>query len=182
MNTEPTPIPGCVLVVPEWHEDERGGFARTWDGAEMARLGLDVDVVQCSLSRNTHRGTLRGMHYQAAPHEEAKLVRCTRGAVFDVCLDLREGSDTFGQWTGAELTAENAHALVVPKGCAHGFLTLTDDTEVFYMIAGSGYAPEAGRGVRYDDPAFGIEWPGEVRVIKDRDATYPLWREGSAGS
>ncbi|MEM1057210.1 MAG: dTDP-4-dehydrorhamnose 3,5-epimerase [Bacteroidota bacterium] len=174
MNLQPTTIPGCVLVVPEWHEDERGGFARTWDRAECARLGMASGVDQCSVSHNRQRGTLRGMHYQVAPHEEAKLVRCTRGAVYDVCLDLREGSKTRGQWVGAELTEENGHALYVPTGCAHGFLTLTDDAEVFYMIAGR-YAPEAARGVRYDDPTFGIEWPGEVRVIKERDASYPDW-------
>ncbi|HIG73329.1 MAG TPA: dTDP-4-keto-6-deoxy-D-glucose epimerase [Bacteroidetes bacterium] len=174
MTLEPTPIPGCVRLVPTWHEDERGGFARTWDGGEFERLGLNAGVLQCSVSRNTHRGTLRGMHYQAAPHEEAKLVRCTRGAIYDVCLDLRPSSRTFRQWTAATLTADNGHALYIPEGCAHGFLTLADDTDVFYMMAGAAYAPEAARGVRYDDPAFGIEWPEPVRVIKDRDATYPL--------
>ena len=173
MTLDPTPIPGCVRLVPTWHEDERGGFARTWDGGEFERLGLNAGVLQCSVSRNTHRGTLRGMHYQAAPHEEAKLVRCTRGAVYDVCLDLRPDSATFRQWHGETLTAENGVALYVPEGCAHGFLTLEDATEVFYMISAP-YAPDAGRGVRWDDPAFGIEWPAEVRVIHPRDAAYPL--------
>lgn len=169
----PTPIPGCVVVRPERHADARGYFARTWDGAEFARLGLNAAVAQCSVSYNHAAGTLRGMHYQAAPHAEAKLVRCTRGAVFDVCLDLRADSPTFRQWHGETLTADNGAALFVPEGCAHGFLTLEDATEVFYTISAP-YVPEAGRGVRYDDPAFGIAWPGEVRVIHPRDAAYPL--------
>ena len=174
MTFQNTKISGCTLVLPTWHEDERGGFARTWDGDVFARHGLAEGVTQCSVSRNRRRGTLRGMHYQVAPHEEAKLVRCTRGAIYDVCLDLREGSETFRQWTAAELTEANGHALYVPPGCAHWFLTLADETEVFYMISGA-YAPEATRGVRWDDPAFGIEWPEKARVIKDRDATYPDW-------
>ncbi len=173
MTLTPTKIPGCVLVTPQWHTDERGGFSRTFDTETFASGDMATQWAQCSVSRNTARGTLRGMHFQRAPHEEAKLVRCTRGAVYDVCLDLREGSPTRHKWVGAELTAENGHALYVPEGCAHGFLTLADDSEVFYMISAA-YAPEAAGGVRWDDPAFGIEWPGEVRVIKDRDADYPL--------
>ena len=173
MNLEPTKIPGCVVVRPERHADDRGHFARTWDGAVLAAAGLNGAVAQCSVSYNHERGTLRGMHYQAAPHEEAKLVRCTRGAVFDVCLDLRPGSPTFRQWHGETLTADDGAALYVPEGCAHGFLTLEDATEVFYTISAP-YAPDAGRGVRYDDPAFGIDWPGRVRVIHPRDAAYPL--------
>ncbi len=173
MYFEETRIPGVVLVRPERFEDARGHFARTWDGEVFARHGLNPAVAQCSVSFNRKRGTLRGMHYQAAPHEEAKLVRCTRGAVFDVAVDLRPDSPTRHRWVGAELTAENGVALYVPEGCAHGFLTLADDTEVFYMISAP-YVPEAGRGVRYDDPAFGIEWPAPVHVIHDRDAGYPL--------
>ena len=173
MNLDPTKIPGCVVVRPERHVDDRGHFARTWDGAVLAAAGLNGAVAQCSVSYNHERGTLRGMHYQAAPHEEAKLVRCTRGAVFDVCLDLRPRSPTFRQWHGETLTADDGAALYVPEGCAHGFLTLEDATEVFYTISAP-YAPEAGRGVRYDDPAFGIDWPGRVRVIHPRDAAYPL--------
>jgi len=173
MIIEPTRIAGCAVVRPERHADARGHFARTWDGAELAAVGLNPAVSQCSVSYNHVAGTLRGMHYQAAPHAEAKLVRCTRGAIFDVCLDLRPDSETFRQWHGETLTAENGVALVVPEGCAHGFLTLEDASEVFYMISAP-YAPDAGRGVRYDDPAFGIVWPGEIRVIHDRDAAYPL--------
>ena len=176
MIFDPTPISGCVVVRQERHADDRGYFARTWDGAELARHGLTAEVAQCSVSFNHSRGTLRGMHYQAAPHAEAKLVRCTRGALFDVCLDLRPDSPTFRQWYGETLTADNGAALFVPEGCAHGFLTLEDETEVFYTISAP-YVPEAGRGVRWNDPAFGIAWPGEVRVIHPRDAGYPLTSE-----
>jgi dTDP-4-dehydrorhamnose 3,5-epimerase len=174
MRFEETEIPGCVVVHPERHEDARGYFARTWDGAVLAQRGLNPAVAQCSVSFNRKRGTLRGMHYQAPPHEEAKLVRCTRGAVFDVCLDLRPDSPSFRRWVGVELTAENGVALYVPEGCAHGFLTLADDTEVFYMISAP-YAPVAARGVRWNDPAFGIAWPAEVTVIHERDAGYEDW-------
>ena len=167
-----TDIPGCVLVRPERHADARGHFARTWDAAELAANGLNPAVAQCSVSFNAARGTLRGMHWQAAPHAEAKLVRCTRGALYDVCLDLRPASPTFRRWTAATLTAENGDALYVPEGCAHGFLTLEDDTEAFYTISAP-YAPDAARGVRYDDPTFGIAWPEAVRVIHERDASYP---------
>ena len=135
MTLEPTGIPGCVVVRPERHADARGHFARTWDGAAFRAAGLTPTVAQCSTSFNRSRGTLRGMHYQAAPHAEAKLVRCTRGAAFDVCLDLRPGSPTVRRWHGETLTAENGVALYVPEGCAHGFLTLDDATEVFYTIS-----------------------------------------------
>lgn len=172
MRVERTDIPGCVVVRPERIEDERGHFARTWDRGTFARLGLNPDVAQCSLSYNRLAGTLRGMHYQASPHEEAKLVRCTRGSIWDVCLDLRPASPTYRRWHGETLSAENGVALYVPEGCAHGFLTLEDASEVFYTITAP-YVPEAGRGVRYDDPAFGIDWPGEVHVINERDASYP---------
>ena len=175
MRFEETEIPGCVVVHPERHEDARGFFARTWDGEEFASYGLDPRVAQCSVSFNRKRGTLRGMHFQRAPHAEAKLVRCTRGAMYDVCLDLRPSSPAFKRWVGVALTPENGAALYVPEGCAHGFLTLADDTEVFYMISAP-YAPEAAAGVRWDDPAFGIAWPGEVTTIHERDAGYPDFR------
>lgn len=173
MHIETTSIPGCAVVRPERHHDERGHFARTWDGAALEAAGIVSTVAECSTSFNRERGTLRGMHLQDAPHQEAKLVRCTRGAVWDVCLDLRPDSPTCHQWHGETLSAENGVALFVPEGCAHGFLTLEDESEVFYMISAP-YAPESGRGVRYNDPAFGIEWPAEVRVIHPRDAAYPL--------
>ena len=171
MRFEPTDIPGCVIVRQERHADARGHFARTWDGDAFAAHGLAATVVQCSVSFNAARGTLRGMHLQAAPHAEAKLVRCTRGALYDVCLDLRPASPTHGRWTAATLTAENGDALYVPEGCAHGFLTLADDTEAFYTMSAP-YVLEAARGVRHDDPAFGIAWPEPVRVIHERDAAY----------
>jgi len=167
-----TPVAGVWVVEPERFSDERGFFARTWDAEVFAARGLNAGLAQCSVSYNARRGTLRGMHYQAAPHEEAKLVRCTRGSVFDVALDLRPGSETFRRWFGVELSAESRLALYVPEGCAHGFLTLSDDSEVAYQISAF-WAPDAGRGVRFDDPAFAIEWPAQVVVANERDRTYP---------
>jgi dTDP-4-dehydrorhamnose 3,5-epimerase len=164
---------GCAWVIePERLEDERGFFARTWDPEEFAQRGLNTELAQCSISYNRARGTLRGLHYQAAPYQEAKLVRCTAGAIFDVVVDLRPDSPTFRDWFGVELSPENRLATYVPEGCAHGFLTLDDDSEVHYQISQS-YMPEAAKGVRWDDPAFAISWPGEVVVINDRDRSYP---------
>ena len=170
-----TGIDGVLVIEPERHEDERGFFARTWDPDDFAERGLNSELAQCSISFNLARGTLRGLHYQAAPHEEAKLVRSTSGAIFDVAVDLRPDSSTFRDWFGVELSAENRLALYVPEGCAHGFLTLADDSEVHYQIS-QAYVPDAGRGVRWDDPAFAIRWPGEVVVINDRDSSYPDFR------
>lgn len=167
-----TNIPGAYVIDLEPIPDDRGFFARAFCRDEFAAHGLTTEVAQCNLSLSTERGTLRGMHYQVAPHREAKLVRCTRGRFFDVCLDLRPDSPTFTQWTGVELSADNRRALFIPEGCAHGFLTLEDDTEIYYQISAA-YAPDAQRGVRYDDPAFGIDWPGEVRTVKARDMAYP---------
>jgi dTDP-4-dehydrorhamnose 3,5-epimerase len=172
---------GSVWVVePDKLEDERGFFARTWDPVEFAERGLNPKLAQCSLSYNRAAGTLRGLHYQAAPHEEAKLVRCTAGAIFDVALDLRLGSPTLGEWFGIELTAANRLALYVPEGCAHGFVTLDDDSEVQYQIS-ERYVPEAARGVRWDDRAFGISWPRNVVVINERDRSYPDFGMAGAG-
>jgi dTDP-4-dehydrorhamnose 3,5-epimerase len=167
-----TPIDGVSVIEAERLEDERGFFARTWDPEEFAERGLNPELAQCSISFNRARGTLRGMHYQEAPHEEAKVVRCTAGAIFDVALDLRPGSSSFRQWVGIELTAENRRALYIPEGCAHGFLTLDDGCEIHYQIS-KAYRPEAARGVRWDDPAFAISWPEEVVVINERDRSYP---------
>ena len=167
-----TPVSDVWVIEPERHEDERGFFARTWDADVFAEHGLSPRFVQSSISHNRSRGTMRGLHYQAAPHEEAKLVRCTAGTIFDVAVDLRPASTTFLRWFGCELSAENRLALYVPEGCAHGFLTLSDDSEVAYQIS-EFWTPDAGRGVRWDDDAFGIEWPGEVAVINERDRTYP---------
>jgi dTDP-4-dehydrorhamnose 3,5-epimerase len=166
-------LPGAWLIDLERHEDERGHFARTFDRDELAARGMEAAVVQCSTSFNARAGTLRGLHYQAAPHGETKLVRCTRGAIYDVVVDLRPDSAAHRQWIGVELSAENGRALYIPIGCAHGFQTLEDGSEVLYMM-GHAYVPEAARGVRFDDPAFGIEWPSaSERIVSERDATYP---------
>lgn len=169
-----TGIEGLTIIEPELQKDERGFFARTWDAEEFAEHGLSACLVQMSISFNRRLGTLRGLHYQAAPHEEAKIVRCTAGAIFDVAVDLRPDSEMFKTWIGVELSAENRFALHVPEGCAHGFLTLTDDAEVSYQMSAP-FVPDAARGVRFDDPALGIRWPGEVVVINERDRAYPDW-------
>jgi dTDP-4-dehydrorhamnose 3,5-epimerase len=174
MKFHETPIPGVWLIEPERIGDERGWFARTFDREELLARGMNPDVAQCNASHNARRDTLRGMHYQAEPHGESKLVRCVRGAVFDVAVDLRRDSRAFCQWHGVELTAENGLAFYIPSGLAHGFQTLADDCELLYMM-GHQFMPDAARGVRYDDPAFGIRWPkpyGE-RIVSERDASYP---------
>ena len=168
----PTALAGVYLVEPERQHDARGFFARTYDADELRAHGLTPDISQCSVSYNSAAWTLRGLHYQIAPYAEAKLVRCTQGAIFDVVVDLRPASPTYCQWVSAELTAENRYQVYVPEGCAHGFLTLTDAAEVFYQISAA-YRPEAGAGVRWNDPAFGIRWPREPAVIAERDAGYP---------
>jgi dTDP-4-dehydrorhamnose 3,5-epimerase len=167
-----TRLPGVFEISLALLSDERGFFARTWCKNEFEEHGLDACLVQCSISFNRHRGTLRGVHYQAEPFPEAKIVRCTAGAIFDIALDLRKSSPTYKQWFGTVLSAENRVSLYVPKGCAHGFLTLTDDTEVLYQMS-EFFHPESACGVRWDDPAFQIEWPGEVKVISERDRTLP---------
>jgi len=174
----PVPLRGAWLIDVERIEDERGFFARTWSAEELAAAGLSTTLVQCSISFNHRRGTLRGMHYQADPHGETKLVRCTMGAVWDVVVDLRRQSPTFRQWFGAELSAENRRTLYIPPGFAHGFITLTDATEVLYQM-GTPYVPEAARGVRWNDPAFGIDWPFAPAVIAERDARYADFGEAT---
>ena len=170
-----TKLKGAYIIEPERLEDERGFFARTFCQEEFAAHGLRTRFVQCSISFNKKKGTLRGMHYQVASHEEAKLVRCTMGAIYDVIIDLRPGSPTFTQWVAVELTAQNRKMLYVPEGLAHGFQTLEDDTEVFYQMS-EFYYPESARGVRWDAPAFGIEWPlAEEPVLSEKDRRYPLW-------
>ena len=166
--------------------DDRGFFARSYCWREFQAHGLNPQVVQCNVSYNRQRGTLRGMHYQTAPDVEAKLIRCARGALYDVVVDIRADSPTFRQWTAAELRTEAgtpSRMLYVPEGFAHGFLTLEDDTEVFYQMSGF-YAPQAARGFRWNDPAFEIEWPEPMRVISDRDRTYPdfSWTRPRASS
>lgn len=172
MTFKETKLRGAFIIEPERHEDERGFFARTFCQQEFRDHGLRTELVQCSVSYNKEKGTLRGMHYQAAPHEEAKLVRCTRGAIFDVAIDLRPGSETLKQWVSTELTAENRRMLYVPEGCAHGFQTLEDDSEVFYQISAR-FHPESSRGVRWNDPAFGIAWPSGSSAISVKDQRLP---------
>lgn len=166
-----TALPGVQIIDPEILRDERGHFARTYCTEEFARAGIAFSTIQCNISFNAKRGTLRGMHYQAAPSGEPKLVRCTRGAVFDVAVDLRPDSPSYCRWVGAELSAENGRALFIPEGCAHGFVTLADASEVFYQM-GAAYAPALARGVRWNDPAFAIGWPITPTIIAARDAAY----------
>ncbi len=172
MRIEPAAVVGVMLVSVEPHVDDRGLFARTYDAATFAAAGLPVNWPQCNVSWNRSRGTLRGMHYQRAPFEEPKLVRCTAGRIFDVEIDLRSGSPTYCRWVGVELSRERRNALLIPAGCAHGFLTLEDEAEVFYMM-GEVFHPEAAAGVRWNDPAFGIEWPLAPTTMADRDASWP---------
>ena len=173
MDIKQTKLGGVYLIELRPFEDERGFFAPCFSQKEFAASGLVPPTAETNISYSKSRGTLRGMHYQAAPHGQAKLVRCTRGAIFDVAVDLRAGSPTFREWVGVELTAENRSMLYLPGDCAHGFQTLDDDTEVFYMVSAP-YVPESGRGFRWDDPAFRIEWPEtDGRVIIKRDQEYP---------
>lgn len=165
-------IPGAFEIRVEPHSDERGFFARTWCQEEFAKHQLNPKLVQCSFSFTARKRTLRGMHYQASPFAEAKLVRCTRGSIFDVVVDLRRDSKAFKRWFGATLTAENHSMLYIPEGCAHGFLTLEDATEVAYQMS-EFYNSESARGVRYNDPAFEIAWPDKIEVISERDRIYP---------
>ena len=167
-----TELQGMWVVDPEPHRDERGLFARTFCAEEFKAHGLSASYCQSSTSYNTARGTLRGMHYQKSPSREVKFVRCTQGAIYDVTLDLRVDSPTFGRWIGVELSAESRRSVVIPHGCAHGFITLTDAAEVLYMMT-EPQAPHLASGVRWNDPTFSISWPLAPIVISERDATYP---------
>jgi dTDP-4-dehydrorhamnose 3,5-epimerase len=166
-----TKLPGVFEIELERKADERGFFARTWCVAEFQARGLNTKLVQCSVSFNARKGTLRGMHFQAAPHAETKLIRCTRGSVFDVVIDLRPQSAMFKSYVAIVLTAEKRNMIYVPEGCAHGFLTLEEGTEVFYQIS-EFHHEESARGVLFDDPAFQISWPERVEVISERDQNY----------
>ena len=172
MIFEPTAILDVVLVRQERLGDARGWFARTYCAEEFEAAGIGFQVVQANLSANAEKGTLRGLHLQAPPHGEPKLVRASRGRMFDVAVDLRRDSPTYCRWAGAELSADAGDALYIPDGCAHGFLTLSDDVVVSYLM-GAPYVPGAERGVRWDDPAFGLDWPGAPAVIAERDRTWP---------
>ncbi len=173
MRLTETKLKGSFVIEPERFEDERGFFARLYSEREFAALGINAHFIEGNLSFNRKKGSLRGMHYQAAPHAQAKLVRCTRRAIFDVGIDLRPDSPTFKQWVGVELTEQNRLSFFIPGDFAHGYLTLEDDTEVNYLVTGE-YVPESSRGFRWDDPAFGVEWPSVGKmVINQRDRTYP---------
>jgi dTDP-4-dehydrorhamnose 3,5-epimerase len=172
MKFIPTGIAGAFLLELELIEDERGFFARSWCRDEFASQGLNPSLAQCNVSFSRRKGTLRGMHYQVLPHQEAKLVRCTMGRVFDVIADLRGGSPNSPKWRGFELSAKNRHMLFIPEDVAHGFITLEDNTEVLYQMSDI-FDPICARGFRWDDPAFGIDWPISPKVMSDRDRSYP---------
>jgi dTDP-4-dehydrorhamnose 3,5-epimerase len=170
-----TKLPGAFVIEPDAHEDQRGFFARTFCRREFEAHGLNPQVLQCNISFNKLKGILRGMHFQAAPYSEAKLVRCTAGAIYDVIIDLRPSSSTFKEHFGVELSARNRNMLYIPEEFAHGFQTLEDNTEVFYQMSQT-FSADHARGVRWDDPAFGIVWPPGERIIIERDRTYPDFR------
>ena len=172
MTFQETKLPGVFEIQLEPLPDARGFFARSWCQKEFESHALNPKVVQCNVSFNTRKGTLRGMHYQGAPNAEAKLVRCTSGSIYDVVIDLRPKSPAFKNWIAAVLTSERHNMIYVPEGCAHGFLTLEDKTEVSYQMS-EFYSPELSRGVRWDDQAFQIAWPASIEMISDRDRTYP---------
>jgi dTDP-4-dehydrorhamnose 3,5-epimerase len=172
-----TDLSGVFIIEPELIEDERGFFACAWIASEFEQHGLNANLRQSNITLNARRGTVRGMHFQRKPHEEAKLTRCTRGGIYDVAIDLRPDSHTRYRWVGAELTSDNHRMLYVPEGFAHGYQTLTDDAEIFYQIS-EYYHPECAGGVRWNDPAFDIRWPLPVTVINERDANYPLLDPG----
>ncbi len=172
MNFIETELKGAFIIELQRHEDDRGFFARSWCAREFGKHGLNERLVQCNISFNHERGTVRGLHFQLSPHEEAKLVRCTRGAIHDVIVDLRPGSPTYLEHLGVELTQENRTMLYVPEHFAHGFQTLHDNTEIFYQMA-EYYAADAEAGFRWNDPAFQITWPLDISVISPRDSEYP---------
>lgn len=171
-----TSIEGVWIIELEPIEDERGWFARAHCADTFASRGLTSSFAQCSASYNRHRGTLRGLHFQAPPAEEAKLVRCVRGALFDVTVDMRPEAPTYGQWVSVELTADNRRAVLIPEGCSHGFQTLSDDTELFYQISVP-YQPELSRGVLWNDPELDIPWPIDQPILSERDRTLPTLSE-----
>lgn len=178
MKFTETAIKGAYVIDIEPSNDERGFFARSWCLDEYAQYGLNTEVVQCGISYNWYKGTLRGMHYQEPPHAEAKTIRCTKGAVYDVILDIRPDSETYKQWVSTHLSADNRRMLYVPEGVAHGFLTLVDDTELMYVLSHR-YEPASARGIRWDDPAFQIEWiPMESYIISQKDKSFKLWKAG----
>jgi dTDP-4-dehydrorhamnose 3,5-epimerase len=180
MIFHPTPLAGAFLIEPERRGDARGFFARIFCEEEFARAGLETRFTQANNSLTGRRGTLRGMHYQLPPAAEVKLVRCIGGAIHDVIVDLRPDSPSFGRWFGAELSAENRLMMYVPRGFAHGFVTLTEDAEAFYFVSDA-YAPQQERGLRYDDPWMGIEWPVTPSEVSAKDGAWPAFDPGFHG-
>jgi dTDP-4-dehydrorhamnose 3,5-epimerase len=172
MKFTETALKSAFVIEPERFEDDRGFFARTWCQKEFAANGLNLQWVQCNISFNKEKGTLRGMHHQIAPFEEAKLVRCTMGAIYDVIIDLRPDSPTYKACLAFELTSENRKMLYIPEGFSHGFMTIADNTEVFYQMS-EFYVPDCARGIRWNDPQFGIVWPTEITRISDKDKQFP---------
>lgn len=179
MKFTETPLKGAFVIELEKREDERGFFARTFCQQEFAPYNLKSNIKQANASRSVKKGTLRGMHYQLPPHAETKLVSCARGALYDVTIDLRPDSPTYKQWFGIELTQDNGKMLYVPERFAHGFLTLTDNTEAMYLVT-EFYTPEAERGIRYNDPQFAIDWPISVESVSEKDAAHPDYKEDQA--
>jgi dTDP-4-dehydrorhamnose 3,5-epimerase len=173
MHFTDTPLRGAMVIDPAPHQDQRGRFMRAWCSREFADHGIHFAPVQANMGLSVHKGTVRGMHFQDSSAPETKLVRCTRGAIFDVALDLRPASPTYGKWYGTELSADNGRMFLIPEHCAHGYQTLQDGTEMYYMTSAY-YTPSAVRGVRFDDPVFGIEWPLAVTAISDQDRNWPL--------
>jgi dTDP-4-dehydrorhamnose 3,5-epimerase len=173
MRFTETGIVGAIVIDPDPHQDDRGRFLRAWCAREFSEHGVDFLPVQANMGFSVRSGTVRGMHFQGEPALEAKLVRCTRGAIFDVVLDLRQGSSSYCKWYGVELSAENGRMLYVPQKCAHGYQTLAECTEMYYMTS-EFYTPGAARGVRFDDPAFGIQWPAAATVVSEQDRNWPL--------
>ena len=174
MNFSPTSVEGAWRIDPTFHKDSRGWFMRAWCANEFADHGLDFRPVQANMGFSIRRGTIRGMHFQETPDLETKLMRCTRGTIFDVVLDLRTGSPTYGKWHGVELSAKNGRMLFVPEHCAHGYQTLEENTEIYYLTS-CFYSPGSVRGVRYDDPAFGIQWPMPSTIVSEQDLGWPLF-------
>ncbi len=176
MKLVKTDLEGCYILEIEKKSDERGFFARVWDKKIFKKNHLNENLVQTSISFNKKKYTLRGMHYQNSPYEEVKVVRCTRGKIFDVVIDLRTDSDTFKKWISVELSENNYQMIYIPKGMAHGFQTLEDDTEVFYQIS-QYYYPEYSKGIRWDDPEFSIKWPSELPILSEKDSKYANFKE-----
>ena len=174
MKFSETKLSGAFVIEIEKIEDERGFFARIWDNNEFKKQGLSSKLMQCSVSFNKNKGTLRGMHYQISPSEEIKIVRCTQGKIFDVIIDLRKDSKTYKKWIGVELSHNNYKMLYIPKGFAHGFLTLDENTEVFYQMSNE-YNKEMAQGIRWDDPTFSINWPSKISIMSERDMNFEAY-------